>query len=353
MLHVMKVSQKDIAKKLRVSIATVSKSLNNVPTINPKTRARVIESAMKMGYKLPEHYTRGRSKNNKTKVNLIGQLIMDEQYSTSQKELVDLASVGYSCGMSEVAQTLGFSLVTHYVTPPHSAKITDPKFQPPALRERLLGGVILVHYFPPEVVCELAQQIPLVTISHHVPDATADHIQVNQQNGIGRLVRHLYNLGHQRIGFLSYPVDYSWGHARFAAYVCALSQLGIPYNPDVVCNLKQPRLDTATQVTFVTKQIEQGVKAWVCANDTIAYELCYGLMSNGIRVPHDVSITGFDAAEPRLGCPRLTSIRVPFYDIGVLSVYQLLKRIENPTAQPHMIIVNDQLVEGETTAPPP
>lgn len=347
-----KVSQKRIARKLNISIATVSKSLNNVSAISPQTRSRVIASARQMGYKLPGRYKRLENKN-RIKPVLIGQLIMSE--GNSPKEWGDVAAMGYASGMSQTAQAMNASMVTHHISLENCDKICDPKFQSPALRQGLLSGMILVHYFHPKAVRELALKMPVVTIAHRVSDTQADHIEVDQIDGISRLVDHLYHLGHRRIGFVSHPAEYTWVHLRFAAYLYALRQHKLSYDPDMVyqpCNSAESELDMEAQSAFVSEKIKEGVTAWVCANDFIAYNLCYHLISKGIRVPQDVSVVGFDAIEPRLGCPKLTTISVPFYDIGALAVSQLMKRIENPTTPPRQIMLSGKFVEGQSTASP-
>ena len=98
---------------------------------------------------------------------------------------------------------------------------------------------------------------------------------------------------------------------------------------------------------------EDQVTAWVCAADHQAYQLAIDLPQRGLRVPDDVSITGFDGLDPAAGQKRITSMRVPHEQIGSAAVTRLVNRIQHPTAPRRKILVEAELVAGETIAKPP
>jgi LacI family transcriptional regulator len=105
-------------------------------------------------------------------------------------------------------------------------------------------------------------------------------------------------------------------------------------------------------VDAVAGMIEDGVTAVVCAADHQAYHLVAALKKRGIRVPKDVSVTGFDGEPPPKGLPQLTTIRTPFREIGVSSVVSLLRRVKQPSSARRHILVSGQTVIGDTTGKP-
>ena len=98
--------------------------------------------------------------------------------------------------------------------------------------------------------------------------------------------------------------------------------------------------------------IGEGVTGIICAADHQAYPLVSALRASGIRVPEEVSVTGFDGVEPPDGEPQLTTVRMPFRDIGISSVVSLLRRVSHPAAPRRHILVCGRSIFGATTAPP-
>ena len=97
----------------------------------------------------------------------------------------------------------------------------------------------------------------------------------------------------------------------------------------------------------------KGVTAWVCAADHQAYKLMEDLEKLGIRVPEDCSVTGFDGIEPPPGAKSLTTVVVPYEDMGISAVIRLRGRIEHPSAPRRHNLVAGRVIIGGTTAPRP
>ena len=89
-----------------------------------------------------------------------------------------------------------------------------------------------------------------------------------------------------------------------------------------------------------------------CPADHQAYQLVADLSKRGIRVPEDVSVTGFDGIPPPPGARQLATVKVPYEELGRSAVHQLLRRIEQPTAPRRHTMVDGHLLMGETMAKP-
>ena len=342
-------TMRTIAEQLDLSVATVSRALRRIPGINPETRARVIQTAARLGYNLPKAYRAEPLASGQ--LHHIGVLI--------EMPRNHMPPDGYIVGMSDAATVLNASLVIHYVKAEHCEQILEPEFQPRAMRSGLLSGLILVFRWPTEVVRELSRARPTVSIAHKYPGVDTDVLGIDNQDGIDAVVRHLYDLGHRKIGFLGRCGELHWAAVRFGAYAAALTSLGLPYRPEWVVDVDFERL-TNLESNWdeygeqAGRLADEGVRAWVCASEPAGWQLTDWLRKHGLRVPQDVSVAGFHAPDrPEMNKPRLTSVRASYEAIGAAALKRVLYRIQNPAESNRTILFPGELAVGETTAPPP
>ncbi len=344
------VNQDLIASKLNISRTTVSRSLANHPAISAETRARVQNMADELGYRQSPGRAARRTKNSRTLT--IGILI------GIPAENVVMATFPYILkGIRERAEIERVSLDVCYQPP--------GDFHPETSRQPILRqirssdwrGAILIYPFAEAAVDMIARKMSLVSVLESYNQPGIDIIDTDDPSAVLCLVECLHRKGHTRIGFVSwdYPIGGHWVARRFSGYVEALFFLGLDFHPEWVLNVqKKERRLTPMQVadTVAAKTKEDGVTAWVCAADHQAYPLMQELQTRGIRVPEDCSITGFDGLEPPAGLRRATSMRVPHEHIGSSALTRLMNRLQNPTSPRRKILVEAQLVEGETISQP-
>lgn len=340
-----------IAQRLNVSRTTVSRSLANHPAISADTRAKVLEMAEELGYRQSPGRRARRAQAAVRDVTL-GVLI------GVPAENVALATFPYLLkGIRECAEVERVKVDIHYQPP--------GEFDPAATRQPVFRhirggdwrGVLLIYPFAEPAVEAIARKISTVSLLENYDNPLVDTIDTDEDTGIITLVRQLAAAGHQRIGYLTwhYPVGGHWALQRFGGYVEGLFSLGLEFNPSWVLNIHRdsPRLSNAQLCDAVMRLArESGVTAWVCAADHQAYQLMADLQVRGIRVPEDISITGFDGLEPPPHLRRVTSMQVPHEDIGIAGISRLLNRIVHPNSPRRKILVEAKLVEGQSIAPP-
>ncbi len=342
------VSQKQIADYLNLSTATVSRSLRNDSAINPATRARVIEAATKLGYELRAS---ARSRRAFTERQETTSLAVFIGHPSGFQGDPSPAGEHVLAGLSDAAAQKNTILVTHFVPPEEAYRLLASDGQPAAMRAGQLSGLILLYPFPEEVVAALSQQLPCVSIVHHHPALNVDCIDTDQTGSVARLVEHLVALGHRRIGFLSWGHGLSWERRRFHGYVQGLMDADLAYDPALVINLNGTPLGQEHEARRIADLRAEGVGAWVCAADHVGYHLCRHLQQMGLALGRDVSVAGYDGMQPPPDCPALTTIRVPFREMGFAAIRRLLYRIEEPAARLRDIILRSAFVVGETTGP--
>ena len=345
--------QKDIADKLDLSVATVSRSLLGYSNIRPATRRKVIELASEMGYRASSKLRRRNhaSSQNRKKHLSIGMVVcwsQDAERDPAQAAYRELISIGAAAEKNNV------SVVTHFAPPEQCHRIIDPGYQFPAFRAGILSGLILVYGFPRSVVHNLTRRMPCVSIGHSYLNLGADCVGDDQNEGVGMLADYLYQLGHRRIGFLSMSGGKSWLFDRFAGYQWAMKRLNLDSDPSIMINVLGNDVDEEEALAgVILEHIRRGVTAWICVSDPAAYNLYRRLKAYGLEIPRDVSIVGFDGTAPPEDCPQITTVRHPYEQMAAAAVEQLLLRIENPIRPMCNSQFKCEFVEGETTAPPP
>lgn len=344
------VNQDQIAARLKISRTTVSRSLANHPAISPETRARVLNMADKLGYRQSPGRAARRTKTSRTLT--IGVLI------GVPKGDVSMVTFPYILkGIRERAEIERVTLDVCYQAPAdfHPESGRQPVFR--HIRGHDWRGAILIYPFAESAVDIISRKISTVSVLESYRQPGIDIIDTDDADAILTLVERLRTLGHTRIGFMSwdYPVGGHWVARRFSGYVEALFVHGLEFRPDWVINVQKnrPQLGPAEIADTVARRTkDDGVTAWVCAADHQAYPLMQDLSARGIRVPEDCSITGFDGLEPPPGVRRVTSMRVPHEHIGSSALSRLISRIQNPTSPRRKILVEGELVEGETITAP-
>ncbi|TWU01889.1 LacI family DNA-binding transcriptional regulator [Neorhodopirellula pilleata] len=347
------VNQQVIADRLNLSRATVSRCFTNHPGINPETRGKVFKLAAALGYNHLEQRQgkpRRSPKNPRFLVLICTRLeeYLDQQYESPGERLL--------AGVSDFAQRRNRELEIHYVSPGDS-EIDDPSYAAiSSLQKNASAGALLIYPFPQSIVDELGTRMPVVSLVEQYSGIPVNCVDVDHHRGIAAIVRQLASLGHYRIGFLTqrYEVDANWALRRHSAYVEEMLRLGLALDPANELNVRtgeQMSLEQLHQAAL--QRTRYGVTAWVCAADHEAYGLIKFFKKNGVRVPRDVSVTGFDGIEPPKRLPTLTTAQIPYYEIGQIGAQRLQDLVNKRFGSAQHIMLDCLVREGKSTGPPP
>ncbi|MEY4487914.1 MAG: hypothetical protein RIQ79_422 [Verrucomicrobiota bacterium] len=346
-----KVNQQLIANRLNLSRATVSRCFTNHQGINPETRAKVFALASRLGYNHQEK--REPAANRRVAKRLsFGVLICVElpnfkhtDYGNPGQELLN--------GLSEFARVQDVRLDLHFVRP-NVLHLDDPSYDHIlSSRRRVWDGVVLIYPFPVSVVNELKARYPVVSLVEQYGAQPLDCVDVDHFRGISRLVDELTSLGHRRIGFSTwrYPVEASWALRRYSAFVEKLTEMGLELDPSDVINvsLRSP-LGVEAAHARALERTRDGVTAWICAADHQAYDLITYFKKHGLRIPQDVSVAGFDGITRPVGAPLLSTVQIPYRQIGLTGGKRLLDLVMKRFDSNQHILLNCELRLGETIA---
>lgn len=328
------VSMKDIARRCGVSVATVSKALNDQPDIGKDTKERICAVAAEMGY-LTNSAARAL-KTNRT-YNL-GVLFVDErrsglghEYFSSMLESFKVTAEDHGYDITFLNSNVG-GKVTSYLQ---------------HCRYRGLDGVVVacVDFTDPRVQELVDSGIPLVTIDHVFNDRLA--IRSDNANGVYSLVHYAYSKGHRKIAFL-HGENTSVTRNRLTGYYRACEELGIQVPPEYVipCVYHDPdRCEAATKKILA---LQDRPSCIIFPDDFSYIGGMNAIHAAGLRIPEDISVAGYDGIN-LAKVMRLTTYSQDTASLGRLAAERLISLIEHPkTTLPEWISVPGKLIPGAT-----
>jgi len=304
-----------IARAANVSIATVSRTINHVPTVNPKIAKRVWEVIDELDY-FPNTQARalvsGRSK-------LFG-LIVSEITNPFFPELIQ--------GFEDIAVEHGYEILV-------SSTNHDPGRMSHCIRrmlERKVEGVAIMTFGIEEpLLDQLAKRnVPLVFIDIGPKRPGISLLKVDYHHGIRQGVQHLAALGHRNIAFISGPATLHSAQSRLSAFSTSLKECGIaPHSAWIVeGNHTMEGGIAAMERLLAAKKMPTAV---MCSNDMTAIGVLHKLYRAGLRVPDDLSVIGFDDIHiTEVTIPPLTTVQMSRFELARAAVTALRAHVENP-----------------------
>ncbi|SDD85278.1 transcriptional regulator, LacI family [Sanguibacter gelidistatuariae] len=320
----------DVAEAAGVSVATVSKVINARYGVAAATASRVQEVIDQLGY---ESSLVARSMRSH-RTNVIGILVAEfEPFSTEilKGAGAALAKTGY--------ELLAYTGATQSGGPGWERRYLS------RLSGTLIDGALIVT--PTVVDAEVG--IPVVAIDPHEGPLGPPTVDSDNLTGALLATRHLVELGHRRIGFISGREDLASSALREAGYRQALEEAGIAYDPAVVRS-GDYRLDSSRSSAAELLTLSDRPTALFAANDISAIGAMEVAKTLGIDVPGDLSIVGFDdIPESMATTPPLTTIHQPIQAMGAAGIAMLIELLdEHPLASTHVRLPTSLVVRGTT-----
>lgn len=330
----------DVARHAGVSIATVSRALNDRSRISAATRDRVLRVAAELGYH-PNDLARGLAGMATRTI----ALLLPDITNPFFPELVK--------GVQTVADQRGHLLLMCHNADDEAKAIADLVL----LRRKRVDGILLVASTLPGVgVVAASAGIPTVVLDRRVPGLDADLVTVDHRAGARLGVEHLLGLGHRRIAHLTGPAGVVSSQERCEGWREALLAAGVDPAPELVVHGDFTEDGGyAAGRELITRG--GGITAVFAANDLAAIGLLRALTEAGLRVPHDVSVVGFDGVHlAAYTSPKLTTVAQPIFDLGRTAAELLLDRLAAapaPDAEPKTLVLPTRLELRNSTAPNP
>ena len=331
------VSMKDIAAKCEVSVATVSKALNDQTDIGVSTREFIKKTAKEMGY-FPNSQARALRTNRSYN---IGVLFVDEGRSGLTHDYFSKVLDSFKA----VVEEHGYDLTFINCSKKRPARMSYLEHS----RYRGFDGVVIacIDFQDPEVLELSNSDIPLVTIDFMFNNRSS--VISNNYAGMTSLVDYVVKQGHKKIAYVC-GEDTAVTRNRLAAFYKVLEDNGIDVPDEYVLQGSYRNLEKTEELTDTLLEMRDRPTCILYSDDYSAMGGLNAIYKHGLNVPTDVSIAGYDGVNIASQIePRLTTIRQDTDAIGESAALKLISLIERPkTTVEEQIMVEGTLVEGKS-----
>lgn len=309
------VTIKDIAKKLNISVSTVSRALRDMPEIHPDTKKAILKLAEELDYQ-PNQLAKNLAKSS-TKT--IGVIVPNLSYYFFSAVLNSI---------EEAAMQAGYSVLVCQTNESHAKEVTN-------IQNLMRGQVegLLISLSRDTDNCEhihrlLQKNIPLVLFDRYMNDLDASKVIVDNHAAAFKATEHLIENHCTKIGFLAGPPHLLISNQRLAGYKAALEKYGLEFDNRYVFHCDYTKENAIAQ-TLAMMELDPPPNGIFAVSDRVAFSTIFALKSKGYQIPQDVAIVSFNN-EPvcEFLTPSLSSISQPIDQIGRESVRLLLQQIE-------------------------
>ncbi|PIC00524.1 LacI family DNA-binding transcriptional regulator [Caulobacter sp. X] len=338
-----KVTIVDIAREAGVSIKTVSRVINREEGVGEETRARVQALVDRLGYR-PNVSARSLSSRRSY---LIGAIFM----RVGAYHYVGEVQVG----AMRACRRAGYHLVVEQVRPPETVGGVQRFAE--GLRDARFDGVVLTPPTcdDPEVLAAVeAAGLPYVRIAPHREFERSPYVFMDDQKAAREQTLRLWNMGHRRIAFIDGPADHGSATRRRLGYLEAMRDRGVEPRPEWIAKGEFLSL-SGFNATEALLRLPERPTAIFAANDEMAVGALAAAAKNGLSVPRDLSVVGFDdTPSAEAAWPRLTTIHQPTAEMAEAAVEMLIDGFGDERFRGRVAArqLDYRLVQRDSAAPP-
>ncbi|AKD02268.1 LacI family DNA-binding transcriptional regulator [Pontibacter korlensis] len=328
----------DIARKLSISPTTVSRGLNNHPAVNKNTKQKIFDAANQMGYRSNTF----ASKLRKQRTNTIGVIVprLDSSFQSS-----------VMAGMEKVANEAGYNLIISQSLETADKEVANAR----TMFENRVDGLLVSLAYDTENIDHFepffSKGIPLLFYDRVPENKKCTSIVINNIQAAHNATSHLIEQGCKRIVHISGNLKINVYKDRLKGYKYALMDANIPIKEDYIIETslsEQAGIDAAKQIL----QMNPRPDGIFVANDNCAVTCIKTLKQEGVRIPDDIAIVGFNNDSiTRVIDPNLTSIDYPGYEMGEIAVRSLINYLDgvSDVSITNTITLDSELVVRESS----
>ncbi len=330
---------KDVARKANVSIATVSLVIHDSDRISSETRKKVQKVIKDLDY----HPTRSaRGLVSRTSGN-IGFILTDDHFSRSEPFYTKIF-----LGTEFQARENEYYILLTTIPSKDTQNNGIPRF----VLEKNVDGIILAGKVPQTFIERLEKfKLPIVFVDFIPRNGNYLSVMIDNIDGGFRATNHLISCKHEKIAFIASDIDHPSILERFQGYKMALEKAKIPVDPTlIITDEEEPsRLTGYAAIKTLMSRTKDFTAIFAC-NDAMAIGILQYLKERKIRVPHDISLIGFDDVESGFSLdPPLTTMKVPKVEMGIESIKLMMEVLKKQSTRPRKVLVPVELVVRKST----
>lgn len=326
------VTQRELAERLGVSVATVSRALNDQPGVSTEIRDRVLRAASEMGYS-PDIRARSLAT---SVTHTAAFVVLNAGHPAAEDPFYPIIMAGAEAYLSQHSYHI-------LVTTVDDEAMARPRGLPVVSEKRVDGLIVAGPDISASFILGLATAgVPLVLVDNCLTQTAVNCVLNDDEGGAYAATCHLIEHGHAHIAFLSGPQEWVSNRERARGYRRAMEEKRL--EPLMLCG-------SETTISSGAELVRQGLERWpdltaVCAvNDAVAIGAIRAATKLGYRTPEDLSVVGFDDISwAAMNEPRLSTVHVFKRRMGELAAQRLLDCIRNPEGPPAKVVVSTELV---------
>lgn len=323
-----------VARRAKVSTATVSRVLNNANVVKTSTRARVEKAIEELKYH-PNLHARNLAGGKSRTLGVIASNMENPFFFDIYKTI------------ESDAHARGYEVVVANTDYRSEQLVASIRLM---IGRRVAGLAAIVSEMEPALIKELTEsRIPVVFYDVGQPRQNITNIRVNYRRGIDKVTDYLHNMGHRRLGFVGHHAMLGPINERMKAVLDAVARNS---SLEVKTAADADTLEGGRQATRALLSSGYQPTAIICVNDVMAVGALRELRERGIRVPQDMSVTGFDNVKLSEFCyPALTTLHIPRERIGHIICNCLIPPPGEVAPAEHEIVIDPEFVVRESTGP--
>lgn len=329
----MAASIKDVAKEAGVSIATVSRVLNEIDVVNEGTKKKVEDAIKKLKYR----------------PNIVARSLKTQRTKTLGIIIPDISSQIYPevvRGVEDVANIYDYNIMLCNT----DLNIEKEKEYLKVLKEKMVDGVVYISNSLEKEVIDTIHDLQMPTVLvETVDDAnTFPSVTIDNINAAKEAVNYLFDKGSNKVAFIGTSSEKKNASSmRYEGYKKALEEKGLEIDSDLISFCEgSTRADSGFSAMNKILEKNKEFDSLFCSNDGLAMGAINALREKGINVPDDVNVMGFDNIYG--SCffyPKLTTIAQPLYDMGSVGTRMLIKIINKEELEKENYILSYKMIE--------
>lgn len=329
------VTIQDVANEANVSIATVSRVLNNKGAVSVEKRKAVTAAVEKLGYHVSHGMRSGRRRDGTNILLMIVPRISNPFYS----EIIH--------GFQNNAARHGYGvLLFQSMNNPHR---TEEYIS--LLKNRVVAGAVTLDPSANlDAFAAFGRNYPIVQCCEYNSSLDYSFVSIDNVMAARRAIQFLQSVGYAKIALINSALQYKYARDRQAGYEQAMAEAGLAVQPEWIVHITDINYSLATGAAEKLLDLPNPPNAIFAVSDVIAAAVINLALRRGINIPQDLGVVGFDNTEiSRMMYPSITTMSQPRYEIGSYACDLLLEKITNPKAPARQLLLNTELIAREST----
>jgi LacI family transcriptional regulator len=327
----MALTLEDIADMCDVSRSTVSRVINGDVNVSERTRQKVLEVIRKVNFQ-PNMAARGLAKGH---TRVLGLVIPKGVQAIFEEPFFGMLIHG----VSTHCNALDYSVMLWLAEADYERRTINK-----ILYNGLIDGVIVASMVMDDPIIDSLYQhrVPFMLIGRHPVYDNLSYLDVDNRDGARQAVLHLLRSGRRRIATITGPKNMIGGIYRYQGYQDALHEYDVPLITELVA---EGNFTDTSGYNCMQQLLPHKPDAVFAASDTMALAAIRAIQEQGLRIPDDIAVIGFDdIPQASRGKPALTTIRQPITRMGAMAAETLINMIDSGSSSPRQTVLSAELV---------